>query len=242
MDTLVPVTAGQSPTVTYRSLEAGRDFQRHAIFAFAIAVVLHAMVIAISFLFSENDGGEVKRPARSGVPELIPIDTDRGWRPKPQGNPNGKVGIPIPVPIVDAEVEHDSTSLGRSGWNGVIGGDGGGDDDEPIDGDGQTPFEMPEDDKPLEIHFVEREPVLVKRATPKYPVLLLKAQVEGRVTLKLWVDKEGKVREVHVLKSDNEMFNEAAIEAAWQFLFTPAYMNAGPVSVWVSVPFTFTLK
>jgi len=44
-----------------------------------------------------------------------------------------------------------------------------------------------------------------------------------------------------VLKSDAEIFNEPAVEAAKQWLFTPAYMNNGPVAVWVSIPFRFKL-
>jgi len=62
------------------------------------------------------------------------------------------------------------------------------------------------------------------------------------VWVKIWVNKRGKPHEVRIVKSDNEMFNDAAIAAAKQFLFTPAYMNNGPVSVWVTVPFKFRLK
>ena len=69
----------------------------------------------------------------------------------------------------------------------------------------------------------------------------MRAALEGKVWVKIWVDKEGKPREVVVFKSDAEIFNEPAITAAKQFLFTPAYMNNGPVSVWVSVPFNFKL-
>ncbi|GAG02318.1 unnamed protein product, partial [marine sediment metagenome] len=32
-----------------------------------------------------------------------------------------------------------------------------------------------------------------------------------------------------------------AVKAAMSFVFTPAYMNNGPVSVWVSIPFKFKL-
>jgi TonB family protein len=65
--------------------------------------------------------------------------------------------------------------------------------------------------------------------------------LEGNVFVKVWVDKEGKVRKVVILKSDAPIFEEAAVAAAKQFVFTPAVMQKGPVSVWVSIPFRFRL-
>ena len=98
-----------------------------------------------------------------------------------------------------------------------------------------------DDGPPADFVPVEKEPQIIKQVKPEYPELAMRAALEGKVWVKIWVDKEGKPREVVVLKSDAEIFNEPAINAAKQFLFTPAYMNNGPVSVWVSVPFNFKL-
>ena len=87
----------------------------------------------------------------------------------------------------------------------------------------------------------EKEPTVVHKIDPKYPEIALRAGLEGNVFVKVWVDKEGKVRKVVVLKSDAEIFNDAACEAAKQWIFTPAVMQKGPVSVWVSIPFRFRL-
>jgi outer membrane biosynthesis protein TonB len=38
------------------------------------------------------------------------------------------------------------------------------------------------------------------------------------------------------------LFNEVAVAAAMQWVFTPAVMNNGPVAVWVSIPFKFKLN
>ena len=62
----------------------------------------------------------------------------------------------------------------------------------------------------------------------------MRAGLEGKVWVKIWVDKEGRPKQVVILKSDAEIFNEPAVEAAKQWVFTPAYMNNGPVAVWVS--------
>jgi len=88
---------------------------------------------------------------------------------------------------------------------------------------------------------LDKEPQIVKKVEPTYPEPAKRARLEGKVIVKIWVDKEGKARKVVVLKSDAEIFNEPAIEAAKQFVFTPAYLNNEPVAVWVSYPFLFRL-
>ncbi len=97
------------------------------------------------------------------------------------------------------------------------------------------------EEPPPDFVYTEKNPVIIHGVRPEYPALAIRAGIEGTVWVKIWVDKEGKAREVVVTKSDAEIFNEAAISAAREFLFTPAYTNAGPVSVWVSMPFKFRL-
>lgn len=84
-------------------------------------------------------------------------------------------------------------------------------------------------------------PKIVRSVNPVYPELAIRSGLTGTVYVKIWIAKEGKPREVSVVKSDEEIFNDAAAAAAKKFLFTPAYMNSGPVSVWVTIPFRFRL-
>jgi TonB family protein len=56
------------------------------------------------------------------------------------------------------------------------------------------------------------------------------------------VTKEGKAKKVEVLKTDSELFNQSAVDAAMHWVFVPAVMNNGPVAVWVSIPFRFQLR
>jgi len=92
---------------------------------------------------------------------------------------------------------------------------------------------------PADFVDVDREPVVIVKKEPVYPALALKAGMEGKVWVKIWVDKSGMPRDVVVLKSDADIFNYSAIEAAKQFRFTPASIQGKPVDVWVSVPFRF---
>jgi protein TonB len=150
------------------------------------------------------------------------------------------VGAPVPVP--DAEVSPEQTIATQQEMSQQLApvmdasGDAGG--GVQIEQDITISEDMP----PADFVPVEKEPVVVKKVEPKYPELAMRAGLEGKVWVKIWVDKEGKPRQVIVLKSDAEIFNEPAVEAAKQFVFTPAYMNNGPVAVWVSVPFKFRLS
>ncbi len=148
------------------------------------------------------------------------------------------VGLPVPVP--DAEVNPDQTiasqaELSQTAAPAV--------DQNAANAGTQIEQDLKIDDEGPPPDFVpyEKEPTVVKRVEPKYPELAQRAGLEGNVFVKVWVDKEGKVRQVVIQKSDAEIFNEAAKEAAKQWVFTPAVMQKGPVSVWVSIPFRFRL-
>jgi protein TonB len=93
-------------------------------------------------------------------------------------------------------------------------------------------------------HFVpfDKAPVITKRANPQYPEAAREASMEGTVWTRMWVDKQGKVKKIEIQKSDAEIFNQGAIDAAMQFEFTPAMQAGEPVEVWVTIPFHFRLK
>jgi TonB family protein len=67
-------------------------------------------------------------------------------------------------------------------------------------------------------------------------------RIEGKVVVRLLVGKDGTVRQAVVEHSTAEILNDAALDAARLFRFTPAIMNNGPVTVWVLFPFTFRLR
>jgi protein TonB len=98
------------------------------------------------------------------------------------------------------------------------------------------------EEDPADFVPVEKQPTPVKQVKPEYPEIARRAGVEGTVWVKILVDKEGKAKKAVIVKSDAEIFNDPAKEAALQWVFTPAMMNNGPVAVWVSVPFRFNLN
>jgi len=81
-------------------------------------------------------------------------------------------------------------------------------------------------------------PKVVRSVAPVYPELAIRSELTGTVYVKIWVDKEGKPREVSVEKSDqrSSMTRRSPPQSS---SVHPAYMNSGPVSVWVTIPFRF---
>jgi protein TonB len=87
----------------------------------------------------------------------------------------------------------------------------------------------------------EKPPVPVVYPAPGYPEIAQRAGIEGTVWVRIWVTKEGKAKRAEMLKSDSDLFDQSALDAAMHWVFTPAVMNNGPVAVWVSIPFRFKL-
>jgi TonB family protein len=107
--------------------------------------------------------------------------------------------------------------------------------------DGTTIQDQKKKNTPPNYTKYDVAPEVVKQVPPAYPDAATKQSLEGTVWLELWVGEDGRVVEVKVQKTDAEVFNQAAIDAAKQWLFKPASVNGKPVSVWVTVPFKFKL-
>ena len=88
--------------------------------------------------------------------------------------------------------------------------------------------------------YVEQMPAAVRSVSPEYPAIAKEAGVSGLVVAHLLVGRDGHVLEVRIDEDHSVlMLNEAAVRAARQWVFTPAFANNQPVAVWVAVPFNF---
>ena len=142
----------------------------------------------------------------------------------------------IPVPVPDAEAPKEQTIMSQeeiaTSTPGVS-----------EEGNGQQIVVAPsEDDMPKfgDYVYVEELPEPVTRVTPIYPDLAKEAGVDGTVNVQALVGKDGKVKDVRVVKSI-PMLDEAAKAAVRQWVFKPALSNNKPVAVWVGVPVKFSL-
>ena len=227
----------------YGAIELKQVYQRYFSIAMAIAVAIHAVVLGgyylVEILSQEEAPTHIVRVLKYS--DLGPPPSIQSANTPPPVNVSAPVVKPTvgaPVPVPDAEVSPEQTLATQTEMSQVV---------SPVSegaGEGtaiEQDIKIDEDGPPADFVPYEKGPEYVKRVEPKYPELAMRAGLEGKVSVKIWVDKEGKVKQVVVLKSDAEIFNEPSVEAAKQFLFTPAYMNNGPVAVWVATQFKFKL-
>ena len=237
--------ADMPKTEEYGAPELKQNYQRYFSTGLAIGIAIHLVGI-FSYYGATHFGSDEGRipvirllkytdlaPPPSLTAQQVPQVAVSALVAKPT------VGIPVPVP--DAEVSPEQTiatqrEMAEMGPIDVPKKEGGGDSIVVTD-------IIFDDDPDIDAFIpVEREPVPVKRVVPVYPEIAKRAGVEGKVYIKALVNKEGKVKRAVVLKSDAEIFNKVALDAVYQWVFTPALMNNGPVTVWVVVPFNFQLK
>jgi len=152
-----------------------------------------------------------------------------------------KPKIAIPVPVPDEQVPVEQTIPTQDELAAPVADTGTGDGGVAIEPDVAV-GNIESDAPPPDFVPFEKEPAVVRRVEPVYPEAAKTSGIEGAVFAKLWIDKEGKVKDVQILKSPSEIFNQAVIDAAKQWVFTPAVMNSGPVAVWFPVKFTFALQ
>jgi protein TonB len=238
--------AGSMAQRGYGGIELKTNYQKYWIIGFAIATAIHLGLVGSYYLFQiltqeEEPVRMVRMIKYSDLGPPPSITSASTPPPISVSAPTAKPTVGAPVPVPDAEVSPEQTiatqtemSQQTAPLNEGLGDAGGG---VAIEQD----IKIDDDAPPADFVPVEKEPVVIKKVEPKYPDLAMRAGLEGKVWVKIWVDKEGKPKRADVLKSDAEIFNQPAVDAAMQFLFTPAYMNNGPVAVWVSVPFRFKL-
>jgi periplasmic protein TonB len=80
-------------------------------------------------------------------------------------------------------------------------------------------------------------PGLIKRVEPKYPPIAQAARMQGTVVLDAIIHKDGSVGEIKVLRSTNQLFDQATIDALKQWRYTP-----GPYDVILTVTVNFKMQ
>jgi protein TonB len=229
----------------YGAVELKRVYQKYWSIGFGIAVAIHFSVFGSYYLVGLLNEEEppmvmvrvMKYSDLGPPPSITSANTPP---PIAVSAPAAKPTVGAPVPVPDAEISAEQTMATQTEMSQQVAPmteGNAGDANVEI----QQDIKIDEDAPPADFVPVEKEPVPIKKVEPKYPELAMRAGLEGKVWVKIWVDKEGRPKRVVILKSDAEIFNEPAVEAAKQWIFTPAYMNNGPVAVWVSIPFRFKL-
>jgi len=85
-------------------------------------------------------------------------------------------------------------------------------------------------------------PRLSKFVDAEYPSAAKEAGVTADVLLRLRVESDGSVSEVDVIQGAGQGFDEAAVAAARQFVFSPATRAGQPIAVRIPFKYSFTLE
>lgn len=75
-----------------------------------------------------------------------------------------------------------------------------------------------------------------------YPDEAKKNRIEGKVVVQALIAKDGHVEKADVLKADNNLFKQPAIDAMMKTKFSPARQNGVPLRIWVTRTINFKLR
>jgi TonB family protein len=95
---------------------------------------------------------------------------------------------------------------------------------------------------PMPFVAIENPPEIIHHEPAKYPDIAIKMGIQGRVTVEVTVDAQGKPIQTKVVKSPSDVFNDAAVEAVMKYTFKPAMTITGPVTAKVYIPIDFRLR
>jgi len=240
----------KKPQGPYGRLELKAKYQKFFSLGLLIAAAFHFMGVGSYYLalkLQESDEDNIPVVRMMKYSEMGPPPSIQNTDVAPAvavaaAAARPSVGIPVPVP--DAEVAPEATIASQTELSQQVS------NIPEVSGSGSQ-VEIQQDiqvetggDEPDMDAFipVEKQPQPIQQPQPKYPELAQRAGIEGNVWVKILVTKDGKPKRAEIVKSDAEVFNESAKEAAMNSLFTPAVMNNGPVACWVVIPYRFKLK
>jgi protein TonB len=225
-------------TSLYSMLLQEEDDPKDRQWAFFIALVIHILIITVTFPKFTKPELKEKKKDTVYVSRWVPPPPPKIERPKQviqEDLKARKVPVPDPTPdepepVREPEVEPDPIPIPP--------------DVEIVIGAPEPP---PLEEGPVRAGFGGvTYPVLIEstKVLPKYPELARKAKVTGNVILEAVIHKDGTVGGVKVLRSPgaNLGFETAAIEAVEQWRYKPGVQNGRPVDVYFTIVVEFVLK
>ncbi|MDL2216186.1 energy transducer TonB [Desulfovibrio sp. OttesenSCG-928-M14] len=90
---------------------------------------------------------------------------------------------------------------------------------------------------------VDSKPRVLSRSKVKYPEMARKHKISGHVLLRFYLDEQGGLSGLQVVKAEPPgVFEDAALASVKEWRFAPAMKDGRPVPYWVELPMPFILK
>ncbi|MCF8261042.1 MAG: energy transducer TonB [Melioribacteraceae bacterium] len=194
-------------------------------------LALGLLVVAFEF-FPKFETGDLSIEAPQ---ELIDVEDVEATKQETAPPPPPKPPIPIEAPSDDVieDIELEDTEL---------------DIDAVVEAPPPPPEEEDEEDEePVFFVAVEEMPAPIGgigaiQSQIVYPEIAKRAGVQGRVFVKAFVDVNGVVQKVELIKGIGAGCDEAAMEAVKKTRFKPGKQRGKAVPVQVSIPVLFRLQ
>jgi periplasmic protein TonB len=226
-----------------RRAEADAQLPRSLMTASFLALTLVVALMMSQVLFHPFAAPAPPDPAPYDWPHdvmdvFVPVPD--GAMPVPPVDPTTVAGeieavddlLALPDLTFDPAKDASSVPVDPGKGSGIVGPDG---------GNAIAPPVPDADPKWGAFVFFEEAPELVRRVEPVYPPLAAQAGMSGRVSVRMLVGVDGHVKRAEIQDS-SALFDDAALAAARQWVFTPAKSNGHPVAVWVLLPIEFQLR
>jgi protein TonB len=207
-----------------------RKYQR--VLEIGIIISLAILIVAFQY-FPKIQSGD----RQLEVPqELVNVEDVEATQQKKKPPPPPKPPIPVEAPAEDVleDIEIGDTEL---------------DVNETVEAPPPPPEkeEEEEDSEPVFFVAVEEMPnpiggIAAIQQKINYPEIAKRAGVEGRVYVKAYVDKNGNVQKVELIKGIGAGCDEEAMRAVKATKFKPGKQRGKPVPVQVSIPVRFQLQ
>ncbi len=99
------------------------------------------------------------------------------------------------------------------------------------------------DDNSNNPSLYEESPRVLYKPSPIYPKEALQQQLSGMVYVQVLVNtKNGRVKKAEIIRSNNAVFNNSALEAARKIIFEPFYNAVNTTNVYLGIGYTFEIK
>lgn len=241
-----------------------RILERAALVTFMLFISLTALPKMIDWISPKEAVFTVTEVEFPPLEDVLPLDEDiekpeeltvkEAEMPKqPDINQTRFVQVtPSPDADPDATIadvaQLDTTAIGKFDNKGSGGGEITIDDKNPFDGGGGGLPELPKDTVPDYRAFVplDKEPQPVNldelRKMIGYPKLALEAEIEGKVNLRVFVDKNGVYQKHVVTNVAHKLLVDAVVSKIHHLRMTPGVQGNKAIPVWVTVPFEFKLQ
>jgi protein TonB len=100
---------------------------------------------------------------------------------------------------------------------------------------------VPVDSRAVRVGGEIKAPLQTRKINPVYTPIALAARVQGVVILEIVINEQGRVTNARILRSI-PLLDQAALDAVYQWEYTPTLLNGVPVPVIMTATVQFSLN